>query len=305
MGLGKPFDADLYRLMVRTLIASIDPVGYLAAHGFQSYPWQEEVLGNHRRLILKCPRQSGKSTVIAAKAGHHCKHQPGALVMLLAPTENQAVELMEKIGVFLSQDPEIKLDRDSTVVKQFANGSRIRAFTANPTSVRGYSAPTMIIFDEAAYVEDELYLTVRPMLTDNEDCELILLSTPNGREGFFYETWTEGDPSEWKKVQVDVLDILGDHPDFSLKQQDLAKEGINLFLSNRHTQGFLREELQVIGERWYRQEYGGEFLDMEGAVFRFDDVEKAFASGVAEQAMDLDGMQILIDNSEAMRWAAR
>ncbi len=301
------FDHELYRIMIRTLIASIDPTGYLASMGWISYPWQEVVLGKHRRLILKCPRQSGKSTAIAAKAGHHCKHHPGALVMLLAPTENQAVELMEKIGVFLSQDSEIRLLRDSTIVKQFANGSRIRAFTANPTSVRGYSAPTMIIFDEAAYVEDELYLTVRPMLTDNEDCELILLSTPNGRRGFFYDTWVDGDPDVWKKVQVDVLDILGDHPDFSLKQRDLSEQGVDLFLSERHTKEFLEEELRVMGERWYRQEYGGEFLDMEGAVFRFDDVLAAFERGGAEgdEAMSIDGMQIIVDDSEAMQWATR
>lgn len=306
MDSAKTFDRDLYSLMVRTLISSIDPTGYLAELGWESYPWQREVLGQHKRLILKCPRQSGKSTVIAAKAGHLCKHQPGSLVMLLAPTENQAIELMEKISVFLSQDKEIKLERDSSVEKRFANGSRIRAFTANPTAVRGYSAPSMIVFDESAYVDDELYLTVRPMLTGNEDCELILLSTPNGRQGFFYDTWTTGDPTVWKKVQVDVMDILGDWDSHDARREELASNGVDAYLSPRHSESFLRSELQAMGERWYRQEYGGEFLDMEGAVFDLDDVLRAFGRGKDEgdQAMTIDGMQIIMDDSEAMRWTA-
>ncbi len=295
-------DYDLYRKMCHTLAATIDPVSYLYSLGFDCYPWQREVLGNHKRLILKCPRQSGKSTVIAAKAGHKCKHHANSLVMLFAPTENQAVELMEKIGVFLSQDPEIELDRDSTVEKRFKNGSRIRAFTANPTSARGYSDPDMIIFDEAAYVEDELYLTVRPMMTGGKT-ELILLSTPHGKTGFFYETWVGN--NQWKKIQVDVEDVLHEafpeeYPsiDWADRARVLHTEGIDSFVSPRHDIDFLREELGIMGVHWFRQEYGGEFLDPQDNVFDFASVLKGFET--TESALDLDGIKIEFDDAQAM-----
>lgn len=295
-------DSDLYRRMCHTLAATIDPAAYLQGLGFECYPWQREVLFPHKRLILKCPRQSGKSTAIAAKTGHRCKHKANSLVMLFAPTENQAVELMEKIGLFLSQDPEIELERDSSIEKRFRNGSRIRAFTANPTSARGYSDPDMIIFDEAAYVDDELYLTVRPMMTGGKT-ELIILSTPHGKTGFYHDTWVQ--PNNWKKVQVDVEDILHEtyperYPfvDFEKKSKELKTLGIDAYLSPRHRKEFLQEELSIMGEYWYRQEYGGEFLDPQDNVFDFATILKALDNN--EPAMNLDDLSIEYDDSKAL-----
>jgi hypothetical protein len=289
-------DERLLKDMVGRLLSTLSPTAYLEGLGFTSYPWQRDVLDVHRRLILKCPRQSGKSTIVAAKAGHRCKHYPNSLVLLYAPTENQAIELMEKISVFLSQDPEVKLERNSTVEKRFKNGSRIRAFTANPVSARGYSAPDMIIFDEAAYTDDELYLTVRPMITPTT--ELILLSTPNGKRGFFYETWEYGE--HWTKIQVDVADIRGAREPFEERRQKALEEGIQLYLSPRQTEEVLREELRVMGERWYRQEYEGEFLDMTGAVFDMDSLYRALDT--TEKAIDLEGGVEFTDEVEAL-WA--
>lgn len=295
-------DYDLYKNMCHSLAATIDAASYMQSLGWICYPWQREVLSPHKRLILKCPRQSGKSTVIAAKAGHRCKHYSNSLVMIFAPTENQAVEVMNKIGKFLTQDPEIDLERNSTVEKKFRNGSRIMAFTANPTSARGYSDPDMIIFDEAAYVTDELYLTVRPMMTGGIT-ELILLSTPHGKTGFFYETWTK--KNAWKKVQVDVEDIL--HEEFpeefpkidcEERRKKLKTKGIDAFVSDRHGKEFLREELGEGGVHWYRQEYGGEFLDPQDSVFDFASVLRGFET--KEQALDMDGFSIEFAESKVM-----
>jgi hypothetical protein len=109
--------SDLFRDMCRLLAATIDPVSYLETLGFVCCPWQREVLGYHKRLILKCPRQSGKSTVIAAKKRHKCKHNANLLVMLFAPTENQAMEL---ICTF----PYRPCDELNTYKKFYIEGSR-------------------------------------------------------------------------------------------------------------------------------------------------------------------------------------
>lgn len=289
-------DERLYKDMVSRLLSTLSPGRYLEDLGFTAYPWQREVLDIHRRLILKCPRQSGKSTIVAAKAGHRCKHHANSLVLLYAPTENQSIELMEKISVFLSQDPEVKLERNSSIEKRFRNGSRIRAFTANPVSARGYSAPDMIIFDESAYIEDELYLTVRPMITPTT--ELILLSTPNGKRGFFYETWEYG--KHWTKIQVDVEDIRGVKKPFAERREKALEEGIRLYLSPRQTEEYLKEELRVMGERWYSQEYEGEFLDMVGAVFDMDSLIASLQT--EEEAIELEG-DIQFSDREAL-WAS-
>ena len=54
-------------------------------------------------------------------------------------------------------------------------------------NIRGFSASIFSIIDEAARVPDELYKTLRPMLTVANG-DLWLLSTPWGKQGFFMRT---------------------------------------------------------------------------------------------------------------------
>jgi hypothetical protein len=58
--------------------------------------------------------------------------------------------------------------------------------------VRGFSGTSLLIVDEAARVDDELYYAVRPMLAVSGGV-LMMLSTPFGKRGVFYEEWTGGE----------------------------------------------------------------------------------------------------------------
>jgi hypothetical protein len=273
---------SLAKSLSRQFAASIDPSHYLESLGFEAYEWQREVLRpGVSRLILNCARQSGKSTVIGAKVVHRAKFFPGSLIMLFAPSESQSAELMEKIGVFISQDPEILLVRDSSITKKFLNGSRIKAFTASPRSARGYSDPDIIVFDEAAHVERELYLTVRPMMTGGKT-DLVLLSTPYGKEGFFYDIWMR-ETDLWLKVEVQPLWIMHRMmPEKYAPRNDAdfirerAEKGIKAFISTRHTEEFLLEEYEEMGEHWYMQEYGCEFRNPLDIVFDVDLFNRSF-----------------------------
>ncbi len=296
----------LAKSLASQLAASIDPYSYLKTLGFDAFGWQKEALTpGISRLILLCARQSGKSTITAAKVVHRAKYFPGSLIMLFAPTLDQAAELMNRISVFMSQDPEIILVRDSTETKKLLNGSRIKAFTASPKSARGYSDPDIIVFDESAQVEDELYLTVRPMMTGGKT-DLVLLSTPYGKQGFFYNTWTK--PSErWVKVLVQPPDILHHvmprkYPSFDVDRwrQEMAEKGIRAYISPRHQISFLYEEFDTMGEHWYRQEYGCQFLDPVDNVFDMDTVMRAFANST--HAMDMEGTQHLKPSSQGAFW---
>lgn len=285
---------DLAVLLANELAASIDPFRYLKSLGFEAFDWQQEALDpGIDRLILLCGRQSGKSTAIAALCTHKAKYQPGSLILLFSPTEDQSEELMSKISTLMSQDKEIILVRDSSETKKLLNGSRIKAFSASPKAARGYSDPDIIVFDEAAQVPRELYLTVRPMMTGGKTT-LILLSTPYGKEGFFYDTWTDGSP-EWTRVMVKPTDVLHDalpdeYPPVDEKAwADMQRsKGIKAYISPRHKKPFLREELRVMGEHWYRQEYNCEFLSPVDSLFDPADVDAAFSMGRTEQAFKYD-----------------
>ena len=53
--------------------------------------------------------------------------------------------------------------------------------------------------DEAARVDDGLYYATRPMLAVSGGA-LIMLSSPAGRRGVFFEEWTEG--AGWDRYEV-------------------------------------------------------------------------------------------------------
>ena len=73
------------------------------------------------------------------------------------------------------------------------NGARIVGLPGNEGTARGFTAPGMVIIDEAARVPDELYLSMRPVVMSGNGA-LWLMSTPWGKRGFFYDVWAGGDP---------------------------------------------------------------------------------------------------------------
>ncbi len=148
----------------------------------------------------------------------------------------------------------VRGDGDNEISLELPNGSRIVGLPGSEETVRGFSAVTLLLVDEAARVSDELYLAVRPMLAVSAGT-LWLMSTPNGKRGFFYETWTKGG-TEWERIRVPAEEC------------------------GRIERKHLEEERRAMGERGYLQEYGCEFGDAVGGVFDHDLVLKAITSEV-------------------------
>jgi hypothetical protein len=213
----------------------------------------------------------------------------------VAATEQQAFYDMEKVKDFIVHDPNYpKVDRDSDRLVTLFNGSWIMVVPATEKAARGPSAPRLILLDEASRIEDIVYRSgIIPMLTNNPECELISISTPNGKEGFFFESFNN---SRWERYEVrspwDVADI-----EFRLKpsipeaeyRQRRAGKGIKAFYSPRHEN---REEqefnLGEMGPLMYRQEYCVEFVEPEDQVFSYDDIERLMSNRA--EGINLDGI---------------
>jgi len=71
----------------------------------------------------------------------------------------------------------------------------------NPRTVRGYSAPELIIEDESAFVNDETYDALVPMLAATATGRIVLMSTPYVASGHFYALWHNGS-SEWERFEM-------------------------------------------------------------------------------------------------------
>lgn len=174
----------------------VDPVAWARdTFGFVPEEWQSQVLrSTARRMALRCGRQTGKSFTISLLACHTAIFNDDCLVLLAAKNQKQSMEFSRKVMGWLQKvEPFEPLEEDNKTSIQLArNRSRIVSLPGhNPDEIRGYSAPRLVIIDEAAYALDALYHNaLRPMLIRSAEGRLVLLSSPNLQTGFFYEACT-------------------------------------------------------------------------------------------------------------------
>jgi hypothetical protein len=225
--------------------------------GFMPDAQQELVLNSEaKRGILNCSRQWGKSTVAAAKAVHRAFTRPGSLVLVSSPTERQSAEFLRKAGdMMLRLNLKPRGDGDNSISLLFPNGSRIVGLPGTEATVRGFSGASLILIDEASRVEESMYKALRPMLAVN-DGDLWLMSTPFGRQGFFYESWEHGGPG-WLRVAVPATECP------------------------RIAASFLEQERGELGPLWFAQEYLCEFVDNGYEMFSREMVESAFDENIS------------------------
>lgn len=164
-------------------------------------PHQQEILrSKERRTIVCCHRQWGKSSVAGLMVLHKAIFYPRSLCLLVAPSLRQSSELFRKVMDALDLSPRERLLEDTKLSLKMANGSRILALPGSEKTTRGFTSPDIIVIDEAGKSSDELFAALRPMLISNPEARLILLSTPNGRRGFFFDTWSRS--SGWHKLMI-------------------------------------------------------------------------------------------------------
>lgn len=250
------------------LILALDPVVLARRVGLEPDPWQVDVLRSTApRLLLNCSRQSGKSTITAVLACHVALYEPGALVILLSPSQRQSGELLRKVlDVYHAADAGIETVQESATTLALANGSRIVSLPGKEATVRGYSGVRLLIVDEASRVPDELVSAVRPMLAVSGG-RLIALSTPYGRRGWWFTAWQySGDG--WQRIEVPAEQCPRISPDF------------------------LVDERRALGRWWFEQEYHCAFLDSADAVFREADVRACFDDERTESRWLLAGLDL-------------
>jgi hypothetical protein len=232
-----------------------DAVQLARAAGITPDDWQAGVLrSTARRMLLLCSRQAGKSCVAALLALHQALYSPGSLTLLLSPVERQSGELYRSHlrRYYQALGRPVATVEETALTMTLANGSRVVALPGKEANVRCYSAVNLLVIDEAARVPDDLYHSVRPMLAVSRG-QLVALSTPWGKRGWFYEEFTGAAP--WERVKITAEQCPRIAPEF------------------------LEEERRSKGLRWYRQEYLCSFEDTVDAVFASSEIAAALVDG--------------------------
>lgn len=216
--------------------------------GLEPDPSQLDLLRSKaKRMLLLCSRQAGKSRAAAALALQAALLDAPALVLLLSPTMRQSSELFRKVlEIFRTLGEPVGVQYQSVLRLELANGSRVAALPGADATVRGFSGVHTIVFDEAAQVDDSLYVTCRPMLSVSQG-RLICLSTPFGCRGWFWREWVSD--RAWERVRITAAECPRISPDF------------------------LEEERSVLGDRWFRQEYEVEFVDTDDQLIDTELIE--------------------------------
>src|ERR671926_1745167 len=187
--------------LAQDLKLALDRAAFAKRLDLEPDPWQEDLLrSTSDRVLLNCCRQSGKSTMSALIALHRALYYPGSLVLCLAPALRQSQELFGKVlGFYRDLGRPVSPQGERKLSLELENGSRIVTLPGSEKTIRGFSGTSLLIVDEAARVDDELYFAVRPMLAVSGGA-LMMLTTPYGKRGVFYEEWTEG--HGWDRYEV-------------------------------------------------------------------------------------------------------
>jgi hypothetical protein len=242
--------------LAEDLKLALDRVSFARALGLEPDPWQEDLLrSTSDRVLLNCCRQSGKSTMAALIALHLALYHPGSLILCLAPALRQSQELFGKVLAFYrTLDRPVPARTERKLSLELENGSRIVTLPGTDKTIWGFSGAAMLIVDEASRVADELYFAVRPMLAVSGGA-LMMLSTPYGKRGIFFEEWSQG--HGWERYEV---------PAYSCP---------------RIPASFLEQERRALPARVYRQEYECSFEETDDQVFSYEDVAAALSGEVA------------------------
>ena len=213
-------------------------------------PWQRETLTYDGRYgILDTSRQSGKSSILAVKALWVALTVENALVLLIAEQRQSNEDLRKVRELVRGYDKYLRrkyggkltcdLLTENLTSLEFANHSRIVALPANE-KVRGFSAPTLVVIDEAGWVDDEVFVAIDPMMEVSQG-QLLIASTPNGTSGFYYREWN--------------------NPRYKLRKR------VPWWECPRISKESIEQKRMLYGEAYVKQEYECEFLDDISALF--------------------------------------
>ena len=179
---------------------------------FKLFDKQKTLITNYEEnrfnLVLKY-RQAGISTVTAAyaavKTAFALSDNPER-VLILANKQETAVEFLNKITSFIKQLPSwsnVSFIKSSQKHVKLSNGSELTAVATSTDALRGYT-PTMMILDEAAFIEGGQSLWSACLAAIGTGGKAFLISTPNGLDEIYYEAY-EGAVSSTNKFKITHL----------------------------------------------------------------------------------------------------
>lgn len=218
--------------------------------------WQQQVLDYDGNITIRSGRQVGKSEVISAKSYKFALENPNTVTLIIAASQRQSSLLFDKVraNFDLLQDAGKNPYKEQPTLTRIVltNGSIIYSLPAGRTGyfIRGFTVD-LLIADEAAYIPEEVWKAVIPMIAVSKKMRgkgyIILLSTPFGKGGYFYDSFHDSDFQHFHQSSEDCPRI---------------------------PKSFLKKEKKRLTRAEYMQEYLGEFTDEWNQFFNTSLIKK-------------------------------
>ena len=153
---------------------------------------------NYNENIALKYRQAGVSTVTAAwtsKKIAFAQKQKPEKVLIIANKLDTSVEMANKVRSFTEQWPAwvgIGFSKEKNSQRHFklTNDCEVKAVATSKDALRGYT-PTILIFDEAAFIEADGDFWSACMASLSTGGKVIVVSTPNGYDQIYYEIYDQ------------------------------------------------------------------------------------------------------------------
>lgn len=143
-------------------------------------------------------RQAGVSTVTSAWASKRlvfAKKSKPEKILIIANKLDTAVEMANKVRAFVEQWPSwlgVGFSPEKNAARHFklTNGCEVKAVATSKDALRGYT-PTILIFDEAAYIDADEDFWSACMASLSTGGKVIVISTPNGFDPIYYSIYSQ------------------------------------------------------------------------------------------------------------------
>lgn len=185
---------------------------------FHCFPRQKvflETLSKVRNIVSIKPRQCGITSLSSAWVTAQCvfaSEDAPETVLCVGNKLDISQQLITKIRDFLTQvprwywgedyyspDPKSEKNLKTIFVKdskselELFNGCRIVARSSGENAARGISAVSILILDEAGFIENgaAVYATCAATMASNPNSKTVMVSTPNGHDELYYNTYKQ------------------------------------------------------------------------------------------------------------------
>ena len=143
-------------------------------------------------------RQAGVSTVTSAWASKKlvfAKKSKPEKILIIANKMDTAQEMGNKVRAFVDQWPSwlgvtFSVEKNSQRHFKLTNGCEVKAVATSKDALRGYT-PTILIFDEAAYINADEDFWSACMASLSTGGKVIVISTPNGFDPIYYSIYSQ------------------------------------------------------------------------------------------------------------------